>query len=488
MTQIKTQQLSSTSVKTSADRPQTLQFGGQVFTVWSDQLINSRLDCFYWMPNVFKQQLAASNFEIKKIKDVVESIKSGTTPKQNESPFGESDYYFIRNTDLQEGYITLKKAKTIKPEIYDKYSALNLKKGDVLVCIAGTIGVSAVFDLNVKAIFNQNVSRLRFKKDILPEYANLWFNSEAFLSLIYQNATQATIKYVNNDILGNLPIPLPPLSIQNKIVDIMRKAYQEKKEKETKANKLLESIDDYVLSELGIKMPEIKREMVFEVMSDEIRDRIDSEYYQEFYKDFIDEVKRCKFSKKKLEDITEFIMNGRTPAKDDYVENEGIPLIKAGTASGKLVDLEKLGYVKKDFKGKQTVRKGDIFILSAAHQAEYVGKNVSLLDKEPAQNTYFVGELINVRANPEVCLSEYLFSFLASSFAFVLINREKRGQTSHLYPDDLKNLIIPVPPLDVQKKIVDKLKFYRTQAQNLKDEANNNLQKAKEKVERIILG
>ncbi len=466
----------------------TQQLSPQIFTAWSDKLINSRLDCFYWMPNIFKQKLRASKFEIKKIQDVVESIKSGTTPKQGEDPFGKSDYYFIRNTDLQGGYITLKKAKTIKPEIYQKYSALNLKKGDVLICIAGTIGVSGVFDLNKKAIFNQNVSRLRFKKNILPEYANLWFNSEAFLSLIYQNATQATIKYVNNDILGNLPIPLPPLSTQNKIVEIMAKAYQEKKEKEAEAGKLLESIDTYVLDQLGIKTPEIKRDMVFEVISNEIKDRIDGEYYQKFYKNFIDEVKKCKFPKKKLGDITEFIMNGRTPAKEDYVEDEGIPLIKAGTASGRLVDLEKLGYVNKDFKGKQTARKGDIFILSAAHQAEYVGKNVSLLDEEPARDTYFVGELINVRANQEICLTEYLFSFLASPFAFVLVNREKRGQTSHIYPNDLKNLIIPVPPLAVQKKIVDKLKSYRTQAKKLKDEAHNNLQKAKEKVEQVILG
>ena len=35
---------------------------------------------------------------------------------------------------------------------------------------------------------------------------------------------------------------------------------------------------------------------------------------------------------------------------------------------------------------------------------------------------------------------------------FLLLNREKRGQTSHLYPSDLKNLLIPLPEIDVQNK------------------------------------
>jgi len=486
MTQIKTQQLSSTSVKTLADRP-------QIFTVWSNE-IEGRIDPSFYRPEFkeLEKVIIKGKYEVKTLNEIAEKISSGATPLSGGDAYTDKSegIPFIRSGDIREDKsIDFDQLLYIKKEIHQKkLKSSQLKKGDVLVAIVGaTIGQVSLYDYDKEANINQAIAMVRVSKDINPEYVK-----EYLLSIVGQNQLNKIKRPVaraniNLEEVGSIKIPLPPLSIQNKIVDIMRKAYQEKKEKETKANKLLESIDDYVLSELGIKMPEIKREMVFEVMSDEIRDRIDSEYYQEFYKDFIDEVKRCKFSKKKLEDITEFIMNGRTPAKDDYVENEGIPLIKAGTASGKLVDLEKLGYVKKDFKGKQTARKGDIFILSAAHQAEYVGKNVSLLDKEPAQNTYFVGELINVRANPEVCLSEYLFSFLASSFAFVLINREKRGQTSHLYPDDLKNLIVPVPPLDVQKKIVDKLKFYRTQAQKLKDEASNNLQKAKEQVERIIL-
>ena len=60
---------------------------------------------------------------------------------------------------------------------------------------------------------------------------------------------------VSKDFLLNLLIPLPPLEIQQQIVDLYEKAYTEKQQKEAEAQKLLDSIDDYLLGELGITLP-----------------------------------------------------------------------------------------------------------------------------------------------------------------------------------------------------------------------------------------
>ena len=186
--------------------------------------------------------------------------------------------------------------------------------------------------------------------------------------------------------------------------------------------------------------------------------RIDVEYYQPFFKNIVSKVAGSKFELKKLEDVTLLISNGRTPSKDMYDENNdqvgSVPIIKAGTASGRFVNLGKLEYAKADFSSGKKAQKSDIFILSAAHQASYVGKNVSILEVEPEQDTYFVGELICVRANPEKVLPEYLFGFLSSEVGYFLLNREKRGQTSHIYPEDIKSILLPVPSLKDQKNIV----------------------------------
>ncbi len=186
--------------------------------------------------------------------------------------------------------------------------------------------------------------------------------------------------------------------------------------------------------------------------------RVDVEYYQPFFEDVVKKVAGSKYELQKLGDITLLISNGRTPSKDMYDENNdqagSVPIIKAGTASGRFVDLERLEYVKADFTNGKKAQKGDIFILSAAHQASYVGKNVSILDVEPEQDTYFVGELICVRANTEKVLPEYLLGFLSSKVGYLLLNREKRGQTSHIYPEDIKTIPLPVPSMKDQKNIV----------------------------------
>lgn len=186
--------------------------------------------------------------------------------------------------------------------------------------------------------------------------------------------------------------------------------------------------------------------------------RIDVEYYQPFFEDVVKKVAGSKYELQKLEDVTLLISNGRTPSKDMYDEDNdqagSVPIIKAGTASGRFVDLEKLEYAKADFSSGKKAQKGDIFVLSAAHQASYVGKNVSLLDVEPEQDTFFVGELICIRANQEKVLPEYLFGFLSSEVGYLLLNREKRGQTSHIYPEDVKTIPLPIPSLKDQQKIV----------------------------------
>jgi len=472
------------------------QFSPQIFTVWSSE-IKKRIDPHFYHPKfkILEKSFIDGKYKVKTFKEVAEKISSGATPLSGGDSYTNKDegIPFVRSGDINaDNNIDFDDLLYIKDEIHQKkLKSSQLKKGDVLIAIVGaTIGQVSLYDYDRQANINQAIAMVRVKEGINPEYVK-----EYLLSSIGQNQLNKIKRPVaraniNLEEVGSIKIPLPSFSIQNKIVDIMQKAYQERKKKKTKANELLKLIDSCVLDELGIKVPEIKKEMVFEVVSDRIKDRIDSEYYQNFYKIFINEIKKSKFQKEPLENITEFIMNGRTPAKDDYVNDieDSVPLIKAGTASGKLVNMEKLGYVKKRFKGKQTATKGDIFILSAAHQAEYVGKNVSLLDEELNKDTYFVGELLGVRANPDKCLSEYLFGFLSSQFAFTLINREKRGQTSHLYPNDLKKLLIPTPPLKVQKRIADKLKTDRTKAYKLQEEAKNILDEAKNKVEKIILG
>ena len=69
-----------------------------------------------------------------------------------------------------------------------------------------------------------------------------------------------------------------------------------------------------------------------------------------------------------------------------------------------------------------------------------------------------------------------------------MINREKRGQTSHIYSQDIKNIRIPVPPQAIQQKIIDYLNSVTDEIESLRLESKMILSIAKQEIEKMILG
>ena len=70
----------------------------------------------------------------------------------------------------------------------------------------------------------------------------------------------------------------------------------------------------------------------------------------------------------------------------------------------------------------------------------------------------------------------------------ILINREKTGQTSHIYPKDIENIKIPLPPLEKQNEMATHISQIRNKANALKQEGKGILEQAKQEVERMIFG
>ena len=80
-----------------------------------------------------------------------------------------------------------------------------------------------------------------------------------------------------------------------------------------------------------------------------------------------------------------------------------------------------------------------------------------------------------------------IFSILKSKLFSLLLNREKRGQTSHLYPNDVKNIAVPFPPIEIQERIADHISGIRRQAKELKYKTSEALKLASEEIEKILL-
>ena len=202
------------------------------------------------------------------------------------------------------------------------------------------------------------------------------------------------------------------------------------------------------------------------------KNRLDPYYYSPMFDEIESELKGSKFELKQLSDVCvkKGIFAGHTPKKESYTDNEFDPkIIKVSSLKSGRVNSDFFHHVtKKDFeeikkKGK-LVKNGDVFILASAHQSSYVGKNPCILElPDDHDEVVFVAELICIRANPDIVNPYYLLQLLDTETFYLLLNREKRGQSSHLYPRDLKSIEIPVPDPELQNSNAS---LYKTKYEN----------------------
>ncbi len=235
---------------------------------------------------------------------------------------------------------------------------------------------------------------------------------------------------------------------------------QKKSDAEKKASSLLESIDDTFRDEPGnspktVSPNTLKSRIFRRSLSNVSGGRLDPNYFCKRYIPLLKSISNSGFPCISLRQGCSLLESGKTPAKDTYSDEEtSHPLIKVASYTGDEIDLDKVSYA--DFAQPYKVQSGDIFILSAAHQPEFVGRFVKQLNAEPKIPTSFVGELIRVRAKEGVTDSSYLFALLSCSLFQTLLNREKRGQTSHIYSRDIGKILIPLPEVDTQQRVAKK--------------------------------
>ncbi len=103
------------------------------------------------------------------------------------------------------------------------------------------------------------------------------------------------------------------------------------------------------------------------------------------------------------------------------------------------------------------VHEGDILFTSTAHQPKYMAHKVDVVSSVPSElesRLTFVGDLMRVRiADHEISPPHYVAAFLRNPLGKEQIRRCIRGVSSHVYPDDVANVVVPMPPAEVMGKI-----------------------------------
>jgi len=196
-----------------------------------------RLDAEYYqkkydvLENVFNK-----NKRIKLYDLVNYPISSGITPKAGGDDYTdfENGVPFVRAVDLQNGEVSTSNFNFIKPIIHNTIlKRTQLKKGDVLLSIAGTVGRSALFNHSIEANINQAVAILRFdEKEVLRLYLVAFFNSYVGKEFISKYSRQGVQTNLNLSEIGDLSVPIIDYKKQQEIAFLIEDSFSLKKQSE----------------------------------------------------------------------------------------------------------------------------------------------------------------------------------------------------------------------------------------------------------------
>ena len=395
--------------------------------------------------------------------------------------YSESGYRYLRVSDLGQYGIENDNPRYVNVKgIPDK---IKLTNNSFLVSRSGSLGLVSVVEEKIKEVI---LSSHIFKVDldttkIRPEYLEAFFRSQIGQFQFFQNNNGAVIPEISQTALKSIRVVLPPPSIQNHVAEIMQSAYTAKKQKDQEADAILDSIDDYVLTELGVEMPAVEEKKCFVVYAGETTgERIDSRFHQPKYREFKQALEVGKYQVTPLSNLITDLKNGveiRTYSDRGYRYLRVSDLGKNGIENHnpRYVDVEEI---------PDRVRlTNNSFLISRSGSLGLV----SIIEDE-IRNAILGSDIFKVELDTESIHPRYLEAFFRSQIGQILIFQLNSGSLiPRLDQPAVRSLRVVVPPFDLQEKIADEAMNRRSEAAKLRQEADAIVEAAKEEIVDILL-
>lgn len=327
--------------------------------------------------------------------------------------------------------------------------------------------------------------------DVDNRYLSHFLRSKIVVSQTKYLMSGNTLPRLQTEDIHKLLIPIPSQETQQTIINIFEKAYAVKKAKEAQAKAILASIDDYLLKELGITLPDkqensLKNRVFLRNISEVSGGRFDTFYYKDEFEELRKILSKCK-NIIRFDSIIDVITKGETPSgeENNYI-SDGIPFLRVQNISIEGIKKD-LMFISREVHNKMKRSKlfgGEILFTMAGS----VGVVTLFPDNFGESNINQAIAKITLKKNISVN-KIYMIEILNSGICQQQI---KKFLTVSAQPninfEQIKSIEMPLPPLEIQEKIVNHVQAIRDKAKALENEAKEILEQAKAEVERMILG
>ena len=394
---------------------------------------------------------------------------------------------YIRITDIDENGELLPglgmTAANVEPQYF-------LRDGDLLFARSGnTVGKSYLYEserVPYPCFYAGYMIRFRFGEKVLPKYVFAFAQTPYYhewVSAIQRSAGQPNI---NAQEYRSLEIPLPPLSEQRKIVAELDAAYAAKRAADEKATKLLASIDDMVLNELGIaNLPKPDTSLpsrIFTVPAKEVLNgRLDSYSYSPFFADNLKRIRTNGYWR-----LGELVtLSHRQWDQKEWKGNASgdFPYIEIGAISvddGEIGVVERVPIADAPSRAKMMVVAGDLLV----SLTRPTRRAIAFATDEAIASTGFAV----IHGFSDEVMPEYFSVILRSGLCtYQFDQRSTGGNYPAITEEQLLRCEIPKVSKQAQSRIASKASSIRAEARKLKADATAALDAAKRKIESRIV-
>ena len=172
-------------------------------------------------------------WDMVELGEICEVITKGTTPTTNGFTFKNKGINFVKIESISEnGFIDKNKLAYISQECHASLRRSQLMDSDILFSIAGTkLGISAIIKKgNLPANTNQALAIIRLKNTDIARYVLYCLRSNNVQTVVEKDKIGVAQFNFSLQQVSKIKIPLPPLDVQQKIVEaieIEQKAVEE---------------------------------------------------------------------------------------------------------------------------------------------------------------------------------------------------------------------------------------------------------------------
>ena len=362
----------------------------------------------------------------------------------------------------------------ISKEKYETMKGFTVHPGDIIVSCAGTIGETYLLPPDAPTgIINQALMRARLFLDSTIPY---WLLNFSYILLI-ENKLKGKGSAIKNippfEILKAMPVPLPPLAEQKRIL--------------AKIEELMPMVEEYgkaqeALDKLNAELPEkLKKSILQEAIEGRLvpqdpNDELASVLLERIREEKRRLVKEGKLKKKdlvetpiseeekpfeipeswewcRLQDVFQFI-NGRAYKKEELLDKGKYKVLRVGN----FFTNDSWYYSDLELPEEKYCNKGDLLYAWSASFGPKIWEG---------GKTIFHYHIWNIKYSKSLLYREYLFYFFMADKNN--IKSSTTGSTMiHVSMENMKPRLIPLPPLAEQHRIVAKIEELFAEIEQLK--------------------